>query len=58
MGEKVVGYVRVSTEGQVRDGDCKENELQMIHIFEDKGISGAIEDEKVQFILNLQSSSS
>ncbi|PER51663.1 recombinase family protein [Bacillus thuringiensis] len=57
MGEKVVGYVRVSTEGQVREGYsltyqveeieryCNENELQLLHIYEDKGISGATVDE-------------
>ncbi|WP_082187227.1 transposase [Bacillus cereus] len=57
MGEKVVGYVRVSTEGQVRDGYslayqveeieryCTENKLQLLHIYEDKGISGATVDE-------------
>ncbi|MFB5557417.1 recombinase family protein, partial [Bacillus cytotoxicus] len=51
MGEKVVGYVRVSTEGQVREGYsltyqveeieryCIENKLQLLHIYEDKGIS-------------------
>lgn len=55
--EKVVGYVRVSTEGQVREGYsltyqveeiqryCNENELQLLHIYEDKGISGATVDE-------------
>ncbi|SCN31951.1 Resolvase [Bacillus cytotoxicus] len=54
MGEKVVGYVRVSTEGQVREGYsltyqveeieryCIENKLQLLHIYEDKGISGAL----------------
>ncbi|MGH0587092.1 recombinase family protein [Bacillus mycoides] len=57
MEEKVVGYVRVSTEGQVREGYslayqveeieryCNENELQLLHIYEDKGISGATVDE-------------
>ncbi|WP_087094997.1 recombinase family protein, partial [Bacillus cytotoxicus] len=57
MEEKGVGYVRVSTEGQVRDGYswmyqveeiqryCNENELELLHIYEDKGISGAIVDE-------------
>lgn len=57
MEEKVVGYVRVSTEGQVREGYsltyqveeieryCIENELQLLHIYEDKGISGATVDE-------------
>ena len=55
--EKVVGYVRVSTEGQVREGYsltyqveeieryCIENKLQLLHIYEDKGISGAKVDE-------------
>ncbi|MGV2537849.1 recombinase family protein [Bacillus thuringiensis] len=58
MGEKVVGYVRVSTEGQVREGYsltyqveeiegyCNENKLQLRHIYEDKGSSGAKEDEE------------
>ncbi|AWC43816.1 TPA: recombinase family protein [Bacillus cytotoxicus] len=57
MEEKVVGYVRVSTEGQVREGYsltyqveeieryCIENKLQLLHIYEDKGISGAVVDE-------------
>ncbi|WP_131799018.1 recombinase family protein, partial [Bacillus mycoides] len=57
MEEKVVGYVRVSTEGQVREGYsltyqveeieryCIQNKLQLLHIYEDKGISGAIVDE-------------
>ncbi|TKI82289.1 recombinase family protein, partial [Bacillus cereus] len=57
MEEKVVGYVRVSTEGQAREGYslayqveeieryCNENELQLLHIYEDKGISGATVDE-------------
>lgn len=57
MGEKVVGYVRVSTEGQVREGYsltyqveeieryCNENKLQLLHIYKDKGISGAIVEE-------------
>ncbi len=57
MEEKVVGYVRVSTEGQVSEGYsltyqveeieryCIENKLQLLHIYEDKGISGAKVDE-------------
>ncbi|MDQ0216295.1 hypothetical protein J2S13_002736 [Oikeobacillus pervagus] len=57
MEEKVVGYVRVSTEGQVREGYslayqveeieryCTENKLQLLHIYEDKGLSGATVDE-------------
>ena len=51
MGEKVVGYVRVSTEGQVREGYsltyqveeieryCIENKLQLLHIYEDKELA-------------------
>ena len=57
MKEKVVGYVRVSTEGQVREGYsltyqvdeieryCDENKLQLLHIYEDRGLSGATVDE-------------
>ncbi|MGF9881493.1 recombinase family protein, partial [Bacillus albus] len=57
MEEKVVGYVRVSTEGQVREGYsltyqveeieryCMENNLQLLHIYEDRGLSGATVDE-------------
>lgn len=49
----VVGYIRVSTQGQARDGYslkyqedeikayCKEQDLKLIHIFRDEGISGA-----------------
>lgn len=49
----VVGYIRVSTQGQARDGyslKCQEEEiktycdeqgLNMIHIFRDEGNSGA-----------------
>ncbi len=49
----VVGYIRVSTQGQARDGYslkyqedeikayCEENNLNLIHIFRDEGISGA-----------------
>ncbi|GGJ41879.1 hypothetical protein GCM10007111_00100 [Virgibacillus kapii] len=48
----VVGYIRVSTQGQARDGYslkyqedeikayCEENNLNLIHIFRDEGISG------------------
>lgn len=57
MGEKVVGYVRVSTMGQVKDGYsltyqteeiqqyCEHNNLELVHIYEDRGISGAKVDE-------------
>jgi len=55
---KAVGYVRVSTETQIREGQgikvqkeqiekyCKAHELELIGIYEDKGISGAKADEK------------
>lgn len=54
---KVVGYVRVSTKGQVKDGYslayqveeieryCKEHDLELLHIYKDEGISGAKVDE-------------
>ncbi|GED12588.1 recombinase family protein [Aneurinibacillus migulanus] len=54
---KVVGYVRVSTKGQVKDGYslayqveeieryCKEHALELLHIYKDEGISGAKVDE-------------
>jgi len=49
----VVGYIRVSTQGQARDGYslkyqedeikafCEEQGWNLIHIFRDEGISGA-----------------
>jgi len=49
----VVGYIRVSTQGQAKDGYslkyqeeeikayCEENSLNLVHIFRDEGISGA-----------------
>ncbi|WP_019635395.1 recombinase family protein [Paenibacillus fonticola] len=55
---KVVGYVRVSTQGQARDGYslqyqvdeivkyCKANGLNLIRIYEDRGISGAKVEEE------------
>ncbi len=55
---KAVGYIRVSTQGQVRDGYslayqrdeimryCAENEIELVEIYEDKGISGAKVDEE------------
>ncbi|TBX75605.1 recombinase family protein [Bacillus mycoides] len=58
MGEKVFGYIRVSTEGQVRDGYslayqveeieryCNENNLELLHVYEDRGLSGATVDEE------------
>lgn len=57
MGKKVVGYIRVSTEGQVRDGCslayqveeieryCNENNLELLRVYEDRGLSGATVDE-------------
>jgi len=56
--ETVVGYVRVSTETQVREGQglkvqkeqiekyCKARKLEMVGIYEDRGISGAKADEE------------
>jgi DNA invertase Pin-like site-specific DNA recombinase len=56
--KNVVGYVRVSTQGQARDGYslqyqvdeiikyCDENDLNLIRIYEDRGISGAKVDEE------------
>ncbi|CQR45879.1 hypothetical protein BN1058_00119 [Paraliobacillus sp. PM-2] len=60
--EKVVGYVRVSTKGQVKDGYsldyqveeikkfCKTQKLELVHIYQDKGISGAKVDEEAMTI--------
>ncbi|WCN36410.1 recombinase family protein [Aneurinibacillus uraniidurans] len=57
MRQKVVGYVRVSTTGQVKDGYslayqveeieryCEANGLDLVHMYEDRGISGAKVDE-------------
>ncbi len=54
---KAVGYIRVSTQGQVRDGYslayqrdeimryCTDNDIELLHIYEDKGISGVKVDE-------------
>jgi DNA invertase Pin-like site-specific DNA recombinase len=54
----VVGYVRVSTQGQARDGYslqyqvdeiqkyCEEKNMDLIQIYEDRGISGAKVDEE------------
>lgn len=56
--QNVVGYVRVSTQGQVKDGFslqyqvdeikryCQENNWNMLRIYEDRGISGAKVDEE------------
>lgn len=58
MGKKVVGYIRVSTEGQVRDGYslayqveeieryCNENNLELLRVYEDRGLSGATVNEE------------
>jgi DNA invertase Pin-like site-specific DNA recombinase len=56
--QNVVGYVRVSTQGQARDGYSlqyqvdeiqrysEENNMNLIRIYEDRGISGAKVDEE------------
>lgn len=53
----VCGYIRVSTEGQVKQGYsldeqrneiakyCKDNQLNLVHIYADEGISGAKANE-------------
>ena len=58
MRGKAVGYVRVSTYGQVKDGYsltyqveeieryCRQNELELLRVYEDRGISGAAVDEE------------
>lgn len=55
--EKVFGYIRVSTQNQVREGYslsyqreeikryCRENNLDLVGIYEDAGISGAKVDK-------------
>lgn len=55
--KKVYGYIRVSTQNQVREGYslsyqreeikryCNANNLELVHIYEDAGISGAKVDE-------------
>lgn len=55
--KKVFGYIRVSTQNQVREGYslsyqreeiikyCEDNNLELINIYEDAGISGAKVDE-------------
>lgn len=57
MKDRVVGYVRVSTQGQVKDGYslayqseeieryCAANNLELLDIYKDEGISGAKVDE-------------
>jgi site-specific DNA recombinase len=57
----VVGYIRVSTQGQARDGFslkyqeddikayCEDNNFNLIHIFRDEGISGEkLNEEKLE----------
>lgn len=56
--EKVVGYIRVSTKGQARDGYslayqmeeieryCSDHNLELLQIYKDVGISGAKVDEE------------
>lgn len=55
---KVVGYARVSTYGQAKDGyslsyqleeiesHCQQNGMELLRVYEDKGISGAAVDEE------------
>jgi DNA invertase Pin-like site-specific DNA recombinase len=57
MKTRVVGYVRVSTQGQVKDGYslgyqveeiqryCARHNLELLDIYKDEGISGAKVDE-------------
>lgn len=57
MKDQVVGYVRVSTRGQVKDGYslsyqseeiqryCDRHNLELLDIYKDEGISGAMVDE-------------
>lgn len=57
MKERVIGYVRVSTQGQVKDGYslsyqveeieqfCARHNLDLLDIYKDEGISGAKVDE-------------
>lgn len=57
MKERVVGYIRVSTQGQVKDGYsiayqeeeiksfCARHNLELLDIYKDEGISGAKVDE-------------
>lgn len=58
MKERVIGYVRVSTQGQVKDGYslsyqveeiesyCARHNLELLDIYKDEGISGAKVDEE------------
>lgn len=57
MKERVVGYIRVSTQGQVKDGYslayqeeeiqsfCARHNLELLDIYKDEGVSGAAIDE-------------
>jgi DNA invertase Pin-like site-specific DNA recombinase len=58
MKERVVGYIRVSTQGQVKDGYslayqveeiesfCTRHNLELLYIYKDEGISGAGVDKE------------
>ncbi|MEK4455236.1 recombinase family protein [Paenibacillus sp. FSL L8-0506] len=58
MGQRAVGYVRVSTYGQMKDGYslayqreeivsyCQKHEIELVDIYEDQGQSGATVDEE------------
>jgi DNA invertase Pin-like site-specific DNA recombinase len=58
MVQKAVGYIRVSTYGQMKEGYsltyqreeiesyCKGNSIELVGIYEDQGQSGATVDEE------------
>lgn len=58
MKERAIGYIRVSTKGQVQDGYsisyqqeevkkfCSRHQLELLDIYKDEGISGAKVDEE------------
>lgn len=62
---KAIGYIRVSTEEQVKHGSgleiqineikeyCKKNNIELLHVFEDAGVSGANDVAKRKGLNNL-----
>lgn len=58
MRQKAVGYIRVSTYGQMKEGYslgyqreeviryCELNNVELLNIYEDRGLSGATVDEE------------
>jgi len=66
LQKKAVGYIRVSTVGQVREGEslgiqregitlyCKAHGLELIEIYADEGISGASTEKRPGFMQLLQ----